>query len=204
MRKILALIALAGILVLIFFLFKNRDVLKEDINPAQGEATTTAFGTPIATSTKTDLAEPPSAWKTYTYGEYRITFPSEPKITGGEKEVGGVTYAALASNQASYFLTVSTIPDEVMKFETSKILQSAITSTVKNLGGSLEGAIDTGNLTGLNSVDFVVDIPDGPRTYMARDIVVGNKLLELRVVYVTAHGIGVEYRGFIDSFKLTH
>jgi hypothetical protein len=64
----------------------------------------------------------------------------------------------------------------------------------------LAGAIDTSNDTGLNSLDFVVDISDGPRTYMGRNVFQNNKLYEMRVIYLDSKS--AEFRKFVDSFKI--
>jgi len=170
-------------------------------------ATSTAKTTEDVKVTNIDLVSPPSSWKSYLYDDYKISFPDIPQITYSEEEISdtnakmqSVTYAALGSDHAGYFLTVTTIPNDVLIYDGRKLLENAVARSVRNVNGELAGAIDTRNSTGVNSIDFVINIPDGPRTYIARNVVEGNKLYEMRVVYLSSKS--GEFRGFVDSLKL--
>lgn len=155
--------------------------------------------------TQMQAAVVPEGWKMYSYEGYAVAFPSDPRITNYETDAGSglkmtiVTYAALADNGAAYFLSVTAIPKEIVIYDSRKLLDNAVNATVSQVGGELAFKMDTSALTGKDSEDFMVHIPDGPRTYAARNIYKDNKLYELRVVYISEKS--GDFKGLADSFK---
>ena len=107
----------------------------------------------------------------------------------------------ISISSSAYFVTATRFPSEVQIEDSRKLLQDAVLVTVRNVDGELAGAIDTRSATGLDSLDFVVHILDGPRTYIARNIFAHNVLYEIRVVYVDSDFASAEFRGFADSFQ---
>jgi hypothetical protein len=147
-----------------------------------------------------DLVSKPDSWNTYSYENFQVAFPDKPRITtDSDGELVSTTYAALGEDSAGYFLTVTALPNDLHVTEPNAFLENAVARTVQSVGGELAGAIDTQNIVGHNSIDFVVNIPDGPRTYMGRNVLEGNNVYEMRVVYLSSKS--AEFRGFVDSLK---
>lgn len=195
---VVACIVVIGALLFPLLLSKKEAINdnKENVNEIQSSTKNTAEK---VSQNSNNLIETPNSWKEYSYSNYKISFPSDPHIDRG---VDSITYVSLDENVAAYFLSVTQIPPYIETQDVMKILEGTVASSVKNLdaeasGTKLAGAIDTRKLTGLDSIDFVINIPDGPRTYMGRNVIKGNNLYEMRVIYVSSKS--AEYRGFVDS-----
>lgn len=137
-------------------------------NSAETTATT-LWGTPVFPVDESDLAPTPQGWKIYSYGNFNVAFPEEPSIVDqSSSEVKIITYRAGQEDGTQYFLSVTNFPNNFVQISDKSLLESAVQVTVLNLRGELHGAIDTRNATGYDSIDYVISIADGPRTYMGR------------------------------------
>lgn len=148
------------------------------------------------------IVQSSETWVNYLGVGFKVSFPEDPQITRVLGDFPSVTYRGGQKDGTQYFLTSTKFPNDYDMSDPLDLLSKAVMMSVNNLNGNLIGAIDTKNLTGHDSVDFVIGISDGPRTYMGRNVLIKDTLYEMRAVYMDYNEQDAEYRKFVDSFIL--
>jgi hypothetical protein len=82
-----------------------------------------------------------------------------------------------------------------------QFLERLAVETTQSVGGQLIEAFDTTTQTGHDSIDFSINIADGPRTYVARYMLIGDSLYQMRAVFMNDASQNARYKQFFDSFK---
>jgi hypothetical protein len=193
-RKVLILVCVVVVVVTAWILLYLYNQPKG--GPMSPETVLNNATTNVSASETTDA---PESWKEYAYPGFRIKFPEEPHLTNGVS--GTMICRAGQADGTQYFITASMAPTISEQADGLKFLEGLVGETTRSVNGTLQLALNMSNQTGHDSIDFTINIPDGPRTYAARDILIGVTLYQMRVVFTNDSSENAFYKEFFDSFK---
>jgi hypothetical protein len=116
-------------------------------------------------------------------------------------DAGAMIYRAGQTDGTQYFITASKMSATSDHKDRQTLLENLAVQTTRSVNGQLNEALDTSNQPGHDSIDFTIAIPDGPRTYAARNILIGDTLYQMRVVFMNYSPTSAHYKEFFSSFN---
>lgn len=149
-----------------------------------------------------------SSWKEFnsTLGNFQASFPVYPTHETEPLSLEGYAlsmemYGAEESNGNYYFINFTTYPAQVDTSIPENNLEGSVNGTVQSIDGSLFSSKFI-YLGSHKAIEYLIYKKDGSAYIKGRNIMVGQTLYQIGVVYEPVNSSNVQFDKFVNSFQL--